>query len=66
MFTPCSFLGLDYTPLGAPYDCIMAILDCSDTVQPFVVTAYPIVYIILGNHCYHADNVSGFSRASMK
>ena len=35
------FLGREgYTPLGAPCDCIMAIIDHSSATMPFVITAF--------------------------
>ena len=35
------FLGVDYMPLGDPYDDIMAIFNLSNTVQSFIGSTYP-------------------------
>ena len=52
-------------PLGAPCDCIMAILDHLDAMLPFLVTSHPTLMIFFANQCHYATNVSGFSKASM-
>ena len=60
----CSFWCVDYTPLGTPCDNNIILLDHSDTITPFIVTAYPALVVIV-NHFHHNNNVLGFNTASM-
>ena len=47
--------------LGDPCDCIMDILNCSDTAQPPIAATHPDLLIdIITNHCYHANNVTDY------
>ena len=41
MFIVKFFLGVGYMPLGAPSDCIIAIVNPYDAAQSFIVTIYP-------------------------
>ena len=41
-----------YTPLGIPCDCIMAIMDHSNTAIPFVITAFPALLTALPSQCH--------------
>ena len=51
--------------LGTPCDHIVAVLDHSDTTQPFIVTAYPALKNVFDNQYHHANYVSGLCAASM-
>ena len=48
------FLGrVVYMSLGTPFDCIVDIIDHSNTVMPLVVTAFLALRAALTNHCHY-------------
>ena len=54
-------------PLNATCDYTVAILDCSDVAQPFIITNYPALLIeVTARHYHHANNVSGSHQVSMQ
>ena len=61
------FLGVSNMPPGAPCDCIIAILDNSDAAEPFIITTFPALLIVItANNCHHDSNVSDSNKTSMQ
>ena len=54
-----------YTPLGAPFNCIMAIIDKTNAAMPFVVITNPALWTAPTNHRPLYHNMSGVNLASM-